>query len=350
MRRPRIVAFALALTFVFAAGIYADGRAMAQQSFYEGKRIRMIVPRSTGGGYDLYARVIARHMGRHIPGNPSFIVQNIPGGAGIVATNYMYRVASRDGLTMGLMSREAPTQEVSGLAGVEFKMADFSWIGNANVEMTVAVGRADRGFKTLKELIKSPKPLVVGTTGPGSATYNFPAVLKEVLGANFEIISGYKGTADIRGAVERGELDGIGGWSWSSVVTTGAEWLERRFVNILVYHNPERNKEMAERGVPWLFDFPISKPDRDYVDAVFFPNVVGRPFAAPPGVAPERLAILRTAFMKTMEDPKFKSEAAKLDLEIVDPLPGDKVAELVKRFFATDPKILARVAQLLGGK
>ena len=303
-----------------------------------------------GGGVDTESRMIARFLPAHIPGNPTFIVQNMPGGAGIVATNYMYRVASRDGLTMGLMSREAPTQEVSALPGIEFKMGEFSWIGNANVEMTVAVARADRGFKTLKDLIKSPKPLVVGATGPGSATYNLPAVLKEVLDANFEIISGYKGTADIRGAVERGELDGIGGWSWSSVVTTGADWLERKFINVLVYHNPERNKEMAERGVPWVFDFPMSKADRDYIDAVFFPNAVGRPFAAPPGVPPERLAILRTAFMKTMEDPKFKSEAARLDLEIVDPLPGEKVAEAVKRFFATDPKILARVAQLLGGK
>jgi tripartite-type tricarboxylate transporter receptor subunit TctC len=274
----------------------------------------------------------------------------MPGGAGIVAANYHYRAVKPDGLTVAIMNRETPAQEVSGLPGVEFKAADFSWLGNANVEMTVVVVRADKGVKTLKELINAQEPVVVGSTGAGAVNYNLPAVLKEVLNANFKIVTGYGGTADVRAAMERGEVDGNGGWSWSSVVTTGAHLLEEKSINILAYYAPEPNKEMQEMGVPWVFDFPMSKKDRAYINAVFFSNAIGRPFAAPPAIPQERLAVLRSSFMETMKDPAFLNEAKRLGLEVVDPLPGAKVEEMVREYLATEPEVLARVARLLKGE
>lgn len=349
MKRQKVFIYGLVTALFLTFGFYVDISA-AQDGSYKGKRIRLIVPYSAGGGYDLYARTIARHWGRHIPGNPSFVVQNMPGGAGIVAANYLYRAVKPDGLTVAIMNRETPAQEVSRLAGVEFKAADYSWIGNANVEMTVAVVRAETGIRSLKELIKSPKPVIVGSTGAGAVNHNLPAVLNEVLNTNFKIITGYGGTADIRAAMERGEVDGNAGWSWSSVVTTGAHLLEQKAINILVYQAPERNKEMQERGVPWIFDFPMSKEDRAYIETVFFSNAVGRPFAAPPKVSSEQLATLRNSFMKTMEDPKFLAEAKRLDLEIVDPFHGEKVEKMVREYLSTDPNILKRVARLLSGK
>jgi tripartite-type tricarboxylate transporter receptor subunit TctC len=322
----------------------------AQDDFYRNKRIRVIVPYSAGGGYDLYTRTIARYWGRHIPGNPTFVVQNMPGGAGIVATNYLYGAAKRDGLTIGIMNREGPAQQVSGLPGVEFKSADFSWVGNANVEMTVVVIRADKGFKTLKDVINSPEPLVVGSTGAGSVNYNLPAVLNEILHTNFKIVTGYGGTADIRAAMERGEVDGIGGWSWSAVKTTGAHLLKERSVNVLAYYAPEPNKEMQDLGVPWVFDFPMSKEDRTYINTVFFANAIGRPFAAPPAIPQERLAILRKSFMETIKDPAFLREVNRLGLEVTDPFSGEKVEERVREYLSTDPKVLGRVARLLKGE
>jgi len=342
-----LLRLAVALAVIFGID---PGTGAAQDGFYQGKRIRMLVPYSAGGGYDLYARVIARHWGRHIPGNPNFIVQNMPGGAGVVAANYLYKAAKRDGLTVGIMNRETPAQEVSRLPGVEFKAADFSWLGNANVEMTVAVVRADTGVKTLKDVINSPKPVIVGSTGAGAVNHNLPAVLNEVLKTNFKIITGYGGTSDIRAAMERSEVDGNAGWSWSSVITTAAPLLEKKALNILVYYAPEKNKEMQERGVPWIFDFPMSKQDRAYIDTVFFSNAVGRPFAAPPGIPSEQFATLRSAFMKTVQDPAFLREAEKLGLEVVDPFSGERVEKMVNSYLSTDPKVLERVARLLGGK
>jgi tripartite-type tricarboxylate transporter receptor subunit TctC len=343
---------AVLISLIAALGLslVLDVPGSAANEYYQGKRMRMLVPYSAGGGYDLYARIIARHWSRHIPGNPSFIVQNMPGGAGVIAGNYLYRAARRDGLTVSIMNRESPSQEVSKLAGVEFKTADFSWIGNANVEMTAALVRADTGIKSLKDVINRPKPVIVGSTGAGAVNYNLPAVLNEVLKTNFKIITGYGGTSDIRAAMERGEVDGIAGWSWSSVITTGAHLLEKKTVNVLVYYAPEKNKEMTERGVPWIFDFPMSKQDRTYIDTVFFSNAVGRPFAAPPGTSPELLGILRSSFMKTVQDPAFLREADKLGLEVVDPFGGEKVEKMVRDFLATDPKVLERVARLLSGK
>lgn len=335
------------LLLIFATVVQISA---AQDESYRNKRIRLIVPYSAGGGYDLYARTIARYWGRHIPGNPSFVVQNMPGGAGIIATNYLYKAAKRDGLTVGIMNRESPAQEASGLPGVEFKAAEFSWLGNANVEITVVVLRADKGVKSLKDLIKTPEPVVVGSTGAGAVNYNLPAVLNEVLDTNFKIVTGYGGTADIRAAMERGEVDGIGGWSWSAVKTTGAHLLKEKAVNVVAYYAPEPNKEMQELGVPWVFDFPMSKEDKTYINTVFFANGIGRPFAAPPGIAQDRLATLRTSFMETIKDPAFLHEANRLGLEVVDPFSGEKVEGRVREYLAADPKVLSRVSRLLKGE
>lgn len=329
---------------------FAFHAAAAQDDFYRNKRIRLIVPYSAGGGYDLYSRTIARHWGRHIPGNPSFIIQNMPGGSGIVATNYLYKAAKPDGLTVGIMNRASPAQEASGLPGVEFKSAELSWLGNANVEITAVVVRSETGIKTLKDLIGSKKPLNVGSTGPGAVSFNLPSALNQVLGTNFKIVTGYGGTADIRAAMQRGEVDGIGGWSWSAVKTTGAHLLKEKAIEVIGYYAPEPNKEMRERGVPWVFDYPMSEDDKVFINTLFFPNGIGRPFAAPPGVPQERLAMLRKSFMDTMRDPKFLREAERLNLEVADPFSGEKVEKKVREYLNTDPKVLERVNRLLQGE
>lgn len=347
--RPKAIVLGLAGLFLAIVALAGNATA-AEDDFYRNKRIRLIVPYSAGGGYDLYSRTIARYWGRHIPGNPAFVVQNMPGGAGIVATNYLYKAARPDGLTVGIMNRESPAQEASKLSGVEFKSEEFSWLGNANVEITVVVVRAAKGVTTLKDVIDAPESVVVGSTGPGAVNYNLPAVLNEVLGTKFKIVTGYGGTADIRAAMERGEVDGIGGWSWSAVVTTGAHLLQEKSINVVAYYAPEPNKGMQERGVPWVFDYPMSDEDKRYINTVFFSNGIGRPFAAPPGIPQERLAILRSSFMETIKDPAFLNEAQRLGLEVVDPFSGEKVQTKVREYLNTDPTILDRVTRLLKGE
>jgi tripartite-type tricarboxylate transporter receptor subunit TctC len=287
-------------------------------------------------------------IGRHISGNPSFIVHNMPGGAGIIAQNYLYKVSKADGLTIGLLNRFIALQQFAGYEEVQYDSARFEWIGSASQEQTVAVARHDTPFRRLKDVIGSQGPLIVGSTGPGADSDIYPRALKAALNANFKIVSGYRGTSGLRLALERGEIKGIVGWSWFSFKTTAADYLEKKYVNILADLSPRRSDELKDRGVPWVFDLPLPEASRTLLEIFFSPLSIGRPFAAPPGVPSERINILRNAFAKTMQDPRFLAEAEQSKMEI-RPLTGEEIQKLMRKISSANPRILEQASAIFKG-
>ena len=318
------------------------------QDFYKGKRINLIVSYAAGGLYDSHARLIARHLGKHIPGKPSFVVQNMPGAGGIVATNYLYNVAKRDGLTIGTVFRnlalDQALREVKG-EKVLYNARQFGWIASTSQETSACIARQDTPFKTIKDLIGSPRPLIAGGSGPGADTDDFPKLANATLGTNFKLISGFPGAAGIYPAIERGEVENMCG-TWSAHKALRPDWFRDRFVNVVVYMSIERNAELDAMGVPWVFDLIKDKKARILWEMRLVPNVMAWPFFTTPGVSPELVAQLRRSFMATMKDPAYLSEAKKMMLEI-NPVSGEEIENVVKRIFAAPKDLLQELARIL---
>lgn len=296
------------------------------QEFYADRSLRMIVTYNPGGGYDTYSRVIARHLPRHIPGEPNVIVQNMPGAAGAIGASYLYRIAPRDGSAIGALGPiQIIRQAVGAAPNLKFESAQFNWLASANAgDVLACIARSEAGVKNLDDAIKRTEPLIIGSTAPQSSTTTWARVFKEILGANFNIISGYGGTVGIRAAMERGELDG-GCWQWSSVkVTAGPMLSEGRAV---VFTQLGMEKAPGLPGLENAFD-RAQGADRAVITAMLAETALGRPYAAPPDVPADRVQVLRTAFNATLQDPKLLKEAQRLGLPI-KPLPGEELQKLV---------------------
>jgi tripartite-type tricarboxylate transporter receptor subunit TctC len=314
--------------------------------FYRGKRMQMIVSSPPGGGYDLYSRILARHITRHIPGNPSMIVQNMPGGGHLIATRYLYGLAKRDGLTIASLSRSIPNQEIfMGQGEAKYRSAEFSWLGSVTAEVQVCAVRHDTPVKTLDDLKAVPKPVAMGGQGRGIEPSDYARLLREVFKANVRVIDGYTGTGPRRVALDQGELEGVCGWSWTSVKGTSQEWLDKGFIRLIAQIGMRPHPELTERKVPFLLDLAPDESSRRLMEVLFSRLAIGRPFLAPPGLPKERLQLLRAAFDKTMKDPAFLTETGKLGLE-VDPMGGEEVEKLLKRVFNYPPEILKRATQV----
>ncbi len=309
-------------------------------AFYRGKTLSIIVGYSAGGGYDLYARVLAEHMKKYIPGNPNIIVQNMPGGGSLVAANHLFNSAPKDGTVFGIVGRGVAQSELAGAEGVQFRAREFNWLGSMNEEVSVCVSRVDSGVSKFEDLYT--RTLRVGGTGPGADTDFFPLVLNAVLGTKFELIPGYPGGNEINLGMERGELQGRCGWSWSSVVSTRADWLkEPRFINVLIQMALNKHKDPQLRDVPLVLDLAKNQDDRALLELLFSRQTMGRPFMAPPGVPAARVQALRDAFMRTMEDKEFLEAAQKANLEL-NPASGQAVQQIVDKMFSTKPEIIER--------
>ncbi len=293
----------------------------AVADFYRGKTFTIVVSSSAGGGYDLYARSLARHIGRFIPGNPTVIVQNMPGAGGIVAANTVF-TGTQDGTTIAAFSRGLPAEELFGTEGVRFRANEYKWLGSMNDEVSVCAARGDSPVKKFEDMYTTE--LLVGGTGAGADTDYFPQVLNALLGTRFRIASGYPGGNEINLGVERGELQGRCGWSYSSVVSTRAEWFKQPpFMHLLVQMALKKHADIPD--VPLVVDFAKTDEQRQLLRVVFSRQTMGRPFAIPPQVPPDRVAALRTAFDKTMRDPEFLAEADKAKLEVNNPVTGEEV-------------------------
>jgi tripartite-type tricarboxylate transporter receptor subunit TctC len=311
-------------------------------SFYKGKTIDLYIGYSAGGGYDVYARALARHMGRFIPGNPTIVPKNMPGAGSLVLANWLYNVAPKDGSAFGMIGRGTAFDPLLGSTKAQFDAAKFNWIGSMNDEVSVCVAWHTSGIAKLQDVTQ--KELTVGGTGPAADTDQFPKVLNATIHTKFKIIPGYPGGNDIDLAMERGEVMGRCGWSWSSVVATHKRWIDDKKINILVQLSLTKHADLP--NVPLVMDFAKTDEERQIFKLVFARQPMGRPFLAPPGVPADRTATLRKAFMDTMKDRAFLAEAEKMQLEI-DPVSGDAVQAIVRDVYQTPKSIAAAVANMV---
>ncbi|MBI2360033.1 MAG: hypothetical protein HYV04_14255 [Deltaproteobacteria bacterium] len=333
----------LTFAILFAVGAWVTP-ATAQESFFKGKTMRIVVGFSAGGGFDNYSRAIARHMGKHIPGNPTVIVENMTGAGSIAAANYLYRIAKPDGLTIGNFHGFQILNQVLGAPGIEFDARKFEWLG-VPVQDTgaCAVTRAS-GITNLEQWKAAKTPVKLGGVAPGDASYGMARVLKEVLGLPVQPIPGYKGTAEIRLAAESGELAG-GCWQWESMKVIWRKALDAGDVRVVIQLVPKPHPELLK--VPLAVSLAKSEESRLLLQAaVHDPNSITRPYSLAPGTPKERVKLLQKAFMDTMRDPEFLADAKKSKMDI-DPAPGEEVEKTVARFFKLDPALVAKLREIL---
>jgi tripartite-type tricarboxylate transporter receptor subunit TctC len=336
----------LRLIGLSAALMLAAASAQAQGTtgdFYKDKQIRLILGTDSGGGYDAYARVLARFMGKHIPGNPSFVVQNMTGAAGIVAANYLYNVAPKDGTVILTFPNNVPFVQILGQPGPMFEAVKFGWIGSLTSEVTVCVAWHTAKAKTLAEA--KEHEVLVGGSGPNN-TETTPAVLNAALGTKFKIITGYSSSTTVALAVERGEVEAIC-TAYSTLANRNASWFSEKKVNILVQAALRRHPALPD--VPLALDLAATPEDRALLELNDARVEVARPFVAPPGLPPERLQSLRTAFEAMIADSEFKAEMAKQKLEL-NPLTGPQAEALLIKVSKTPRSVIDRLNEALAPK
>jgi tripartite-type tricarboxylate transporter receptor subunit TctC len=310
-------------------------------AFYKGKHLRMIVGSAVGGGYDLFARIVARHIVHYIPGHPGIIVQNQPSAGGVVMANQLYGQGPKDGTVIGVPINGLPTAPLLQ-SGTQFDATKLLWIGSTNREAYVAFVWHTAPVESITELTR--KEVVVGATTPGTTMVDFPLLVNDVLGLKFKIVRGYQGTPQINLAIERGEAQGMGGLGWASVKAQTPHWISEKKIKVLAQYGFKRHPELP--NVPSMFEFAKSDADRQAMTMLFARTEYGRPYFLPPDVPPERVNALRRAFDATMRDPAFVAEAGKLQFE-VDPLTGEQVQTLVAQLANTPREVVARVRAAL---
>lgn len=316
----------------------------AVAAFYQGKTVKIIVGYPPGGGYDTYARTLAAHIGRFIPGNPTVIVENMDGAGSIKALNYLYSAAPKDGTVFGTFGRGLPEAELRGDEGVSFKSRELNWLGSMNEEVSVCVVRSDTPIKTFEDAQK--QTVTVGGTGPNDDTGFFPRVLNALAGTKFDLKIGYPGGTDVLLAMERGEVMGRCGWSWSSVVSTRKQWIDTGYVRILTQMSLNKHPDIPKE-VPLASEFVKNPDDKQILEVIFARQAIGRPYAAPPGIPAERVKALQDAFEKTLKDPAFKADADKAKQEI-NPKNAAETKAVIDKIFNTPPALVARLKQIAG--
>ncbi|MPZ37073.1 MAG: hypothetical protein GEU95_03245 [Rhizobiales bacterium] len=319
---------------IVALAAPAGAQAQSVADFYKGKNVTVIVGYSAGGGYDLYARALSRHMGKHLPGNPNFIVQNLTGAGSLNAANNIYNVAAKDGTVFGTFGRGLAMEPLIGTARAQYDATKFTWLGSGTNEISLCATWHTSPVKTWQDALKTT--FAVGGEGAGSDPDTYAAFVRNVFGVKLKLVTGYHGTSDIILAIERGEVDGRCGWSWSSIKSTRPTWIKEKKLNYLVHMSDVKAPELPH--VPLVTDFANERQKR-ILRLVTSRQTMGRPFAAPPGVPADRAQALRRAFDATFKDPAFLAEAEKLKLE-VNPVSGEDVAKLIAELYATPKDIV----------
>ncbi len=333
----------IGIALAIAAAVTASAAsAQSVGDFYKGKTVEMRIGYSPGGGYDTYARLVAAHIGKHIPGNPTVVPMNEPGAGSLKLANELFQTAPQDGTVMGVIARAAPFDPLFGNDAAKFDGLKFNYIGSANNEVSVCVAWAGTGIKTLDDL--KTKELIVGGTGPTADTEQFPTVLNAVFGTKIKIIGGYPGGNDVNLAMERGEVTGRCGWSWSSVISTRPDWITDKTINILVQLSTAKHPDLPD--VPLVMDLAKTDKEKAMLRLVFARQALGRPFVAPPNIPADRVKALRDAFMATMSDPEFLADAKKADLEIT-PVSGEEVAQLVADAYTAPADVVDPIKKIL---
>ncbi len=316
--------------------------AAAQTVDFKGRQITVYVGTGPGGGYDFYGRLVARHIGKHLPGEPNVVVNNMPGAGSLRAANYLFEVAPKDGTAFGIITQTVALEEVLGTPGVRYKAADFTWIGRVTSNVEVQVINRTSPVKSIEDALKTQIP--VCGTGPGLASTVYPTVLNHVLGTKFKVIAGYAGSAECMIALERGEVDGAL-TSWNSLKTTQKSWVDDKKVNLTVQFNDRRHAELP--AVPAVVELGKSNEDKQVLALYASGAVMGRAFVAPPGMPPERVKVLRDAFNAMLKDPEFLADIEKGKIEF-DPAPGERLQEVVAEAAKIPPAVLQRAQAARG--
>ena len=327
---------------VFALSLLTSAHAQSPAEFYKGKTLDLYIGTSVGGGYDAYARILSRHMGKHIPGGPTIAPKNMTGGGGIRLANFLYNAAPKDGMAFATFNRGIAFEPLLGNKSAQFEAAKFNWIGSTNDEVSVCVAWHTTGIASWEEL--KTKELIVGASGTGADTYQFPKIANGVLGTKFKITTGYPGGNDIDLAMERGEVQGRCGWSWTSVKATHRPWLDQKSINILFQMGLSKHPDLP--NVPLIVDLARNDEERAIFKLIFGRQVMAWPFATPPGVPADRVAVLRKAFTETVADKDFLADAAKAGFEI-RPVSGADIQKLVEEIYATPAAVAEKTRTLL---
>jgi tripartite-type tricarboxylate transporter receptor subunit TctC len=331
-----------ALTALAAVSPVRAQDAVAQ--FYKGKQINLYIGTSPGGGYDTYARLLARRFSSYIPGNPAIIPQNMPGAGSNKLASFMYSVAPKDGTAVGAIFSGAILQPLVGDTPTQHDPSKFIYLGNANNEVFVCFARADAPAKTFQDTFS--KELIIGATNEGGSTRDFAAMLINVLGSKLRIVTGYAGSNEIMLAIERNEVQGLCGVGWSSIAAQHAQWLTNGFGKLIAQLATKGHPEMNKMGVPLAIDFAKADEDRKVMELIYSQLIFGRPYVLPPGTPPDRVAALRKAFMAALQDKDTLAEAKKMDLDL-DALEGGAVQAEVAKAYSMPANIVERAKQAL---
>jgi len=332
----------LALPAVFSLALLTQAQGAAP--YYEGKTIRLIVGFSPGGGFDTYSRLIARHLGRQIPGNPAIIVENMTGAASLLAANHVYKVAKPDGLTILNFHGNQVVNQVIGKPGIEFDARRFEYIGIPTQDNVACAFTKASGITSFEVLRSAKTPVKLGGVAPGDTTYNTGKLLIAALKLPIQLVSGYKGTAEVRLAAEAGEVAG-GCWQWESIKSIWRQGLDSGNVSVILQVNAKPHRELP--NVPNAIDFA---PNENAKQILKFgghdPSAITRPYAVAPGTPKDRVQLLRKAFADTMKDPEFLADAKKSRLD-TDPLTGEEIEKIVLQLFKIDAALVNQLAEIL---
>jgi len=317
---------------------------LPQDSFYRGKTVRIIVGASAGGGYDTYSRTLARHMGKHIPGNPTLVVDNMPGAGFLISANHMYKVAKPDGLTIGHFIGGLFLQQLLGKSGIEFDARKFEYMGVPAQDNYMLGVHKSTGITSIEQWLSSKTMVKFGGVGVGSATDDIPKVLGAAIGLPFQLVSGYKGTADVRLAFNSGEINGICN-SWESFKATWSKELAAGDVVIVLQNTAKSHPDQPK--LPLAINYAKTEEGQKLIKAlVHSVGPTARPYVLPPKTPKDRVQVLRKAFIDTMKDPEFLADASKARLDI-NPLDGAELEKNVREVFNLDPKLIPRAKEIL---
>jgi tripartite-type tricarboxylate transporter receptor subunit TctC len=319
-----------------------QAKADAVADFYRARTVAVVVSSSAAGGYDTLARVIARHIGRHMPGNPVFIVRNMPGAGGITATNFLYNNAERDGSVIGLVQNNTPFEPLFGTKEARYDPVKFNWLGSPSSETAMVLIWHTVSVSSVADL--KTHEVTVGVSGANSTPAFFTRLLNAMLGTKMKPINGYPGQNDVLLAMERRELDGHPSAFFSSVRTTRPGWLREKTARAILQYGRQKLAELDD--VPFAPDLVASDDDRLVMQAAFAPLALGRPFLVPPGVPGERVVALRKAFALTMADPEFLAEAETMGLGVNAPRTGEQMQEVMECVYRSPPRVIDRLRQL----
>jgi tripartite-type tricarboxylate transporter receptor subunit TctC len=341
MHRRRFLALS---TTLIAMASLCGRRPVGAQSFYEGRTVRIIVGLAPGGGFDTYARVMARHMGRHIPGNPTFVVENMTGAGSLISANHIYKVAKPDGLTLGKFNGSLMLGQVLGQAGIEFDARKFEFVGAAVKEDVVCSLTKASGVTSVEKWMAAKTPVKLGGVAPGASPDNSGRVLKAALGLPIQVVSGYRGTAEIRLAADGGELAGAC-WSWESMRATWRAGLDAGDVVAVLQATGRPFPDLP--NVPLAINLAKSDEARRLIQiGIQNSGAFARPFVLPPGTPKDRVQLLRRAFQETLKDPAFLAETEKAKLTL-DPVTGEELERMVGELFTLDTALLAKLKDIL---